>query len=202
MKTRNLLATGFAASVLALAAAPAHAAPVGWSSTNNTFLGNFSTTFPLNGFSFGVNNTQLAAGAAFMHTWIFNLNPTAFTEFSYSYTPSAGISDFTANIFNASDFVCAVVAGSSCGTVGTIGSLALGTTSLPPPFSSLGLGSSILGVGQYAFQISGKTAVGITNANYTGNVSLNAVPEPGSLALLGLGLAGLAAATRRKQKQA
>jgi hypothetical protein len=65
-------------------------------------------------------------------------------------------------------------------------------TSYTSDLISLAQGSHVLSFRGFAPQ-------GIDRTTFVDNVSINAVPEPASLSLLGLGLLGFAASRRRRQ---
>lgn len=59
------------------------------------------------------------------------------------------------------------------------------------------------GTSQYLYSFSATNVrPGFETSVYSGNYDVRVIPEPGSLALIGLGLAGMAALRRRKSKQA
>ncbi len=148
---------------------------------------------------------------AFIDYWAFDLSPAGNVEINATFNPSAQIpggltvtlfSMGTANISGCAtaNNTTALIGGGTCTTFSNIAGLsqiALVNNGANNP--NLTTGPTFLSSGKYVFRISGNSTS--PRGFYSGLLSTNVIPEPGSLALAGLALLG-AAVTLRKRKTA
>jgi hypothetical protein len=178
------------AVTMGMAMAPAANATVAYVG-QNTFLNNYvNPPGTPNSDSFARDQKDGFPIGAFDDYWIFTYVGGA-GEVSANFVPGSGITGWIGGFYNASGWDCSGGVGTAC-TGGAIGSLIV--ESGLPNIATPGV-KAFLNAGQYAVRVRGTNTSDQTS--YTGQLAFN-IPEPGTLALLGLGLIGVGAARRRR----
>jgi hypothetical protein len=145
-------------------------------------------------------NTANTPGA-FSHTYVFDFAPIGSVASNLVFLPTSEISNFTLTLFSATSGACSPLAAG----VGTGGCAALMLGAPIAAANNIGgfvvdLPFTAVPAGRYAVRVTGTVAVGLPNSGYSGQISTQNVPEPGSLALAGLAMVGAAFAARRARK--
>ena len=159
-----------------------------------TYIGLYNPENFDNG-TFNHTDIQVDVGpnTAFNDFLIFDLDPSGRGSISADFTQFTRIGDFEGALWTDGGSDCGSTSPSACASV-VPGTELYRVSASDDRWEIIANG---LAAGRYIIQVSGTTRES-GPSSYSGQLSF--VPEPGTLALLGLGLFGVAAASRRRRR--
>lgn len=147
------------------------------------------------------SNATTGTNGNFSNWWVFDINPGGAASVNAIFLPINNISNFDVKLYsmNTLGTPCAANTGSTGGACSNLTQGGLEADGFTSPAYATVIDFTQLAAGRYAFNVTG-TISGLgpnQPASYTGNLQVNNVPEPASLALMGAALLGMGAATRK-----